>query len=369
MKFKNMKLAFLTIVLLFSCAACEAFPVFNLFESSSKESTLATTATAGSSETPQGGTPSKIPVIFSHDGAPDDIAAMLYLSKNPAVEIIGVVNSYGEQVPRESSQEWAAYLYEILDLDTVPLAIGSETPLDPAGYAFPESWRTAANDFWGVQLPATNRTIDPRPGYQLIIDLVSSSTEKVTLLVTGAQTDVALALQHAPQIKNHIERIVIMGGAFYVAGNLNGNAGSASNEAAEWNIFVDALAAKQVFNSGVPLTIVPLDGSENFWITHDMADQLSGSEDAGVNLLSQLWQRQFEMWNGDFLIWDILAAVSITDAQYFVWENGDLDVISEEGEQHGQTLVLDGSNRDNEFAVGNDYEGLATHILDSVLAR
>ncbi len=372
LKLRNAFSLMLIFLFVMSISACKPNALTNQPGVSTQESASDSVVNVNELEIPTSETEEtdqRIPVIFSHDGAPDDIAALLYLSKNPEIEIIGVINSYGEQDPRASSQEWAAYLYEVLDLDAVPLAVGSGTPLDPSGYEFPESWRIAANKFWDVELPASNAAIDSRAGYQLIIDLINTSPEKVTLLVTGAQTDIALALQHDPQIENNIERIVIMGGAFYSAGNLNGNAGEASNAVAEWNIFVDALAAKQVFNSGIPLTIVPLDGSKNFWITHDMAGQLAGGKDAGVQLLSQLWEKQFNIWNGDFLLWDILAAVAITDPEYFTWENGKLDVISEVGERHGQTIVFNAVNENNEFAVSNDNEELSTHILDIILER
>jgi len=311
----------------------------------------------------------KIPVIFSHDGAPDDIAAMLYISKHPDIEVIGVVNSYGEQDPQASSKAWATFIHEILNLNAIPFAVGAEKPLDPAGYEFPAGWRAGANGFWSLELPVSTPVVDPREGYELIVDLINGSPEKVTLLVTGAQTDMALALEQDPQIKDNIERIVIMGGAFHVKGNLGGNAGAASNDVAEWNIFVDATAADQVFNSSVPLTIMPLDGSENFWITREMCDQLAGSDDPGAQLLAQQWENQFERWGGDFLLWDILAAVAVTNPEYFTWENGNVDVITEIGSQHGQTIVLDNTNENNQFAVDNMTESLKTHILDIYLER
>jgi len=375
MKLKNLVSFIIIFSSLFSITACKSAVSIEPTPLPSIETTTVSNYNETITETPannMGAEPKKIPLIFSHDGAMDDIAALLYLSKNPNVEIIGVINSYGEQVPSKSAQKWVAYLHEVLDLDTVPFAIGSDTPLDPAGYAFPESWRVAANDFWGLELPPSTASIDKRVGYQLIIDLVNSSPEKVTLLVIGAQTDVALALQHDPEIKNNIEKIVIMGGAFHTAGNLNGpngNAGDATNDVAEWNIFVDALAAKQVFLSGIPLTIIPLDGSEDFWMTKNIANQMSSSKDKKTQFFYQLCEKEFEIWGGDFLMWDTLAAVALTDPQYFSWENGNLDVITEVGDHHGQTIVVDGDNKNNVFAVDNNYEALLTHILDIILGR
>ncbi len=309
-------------------------------------------------------TDGKIPLIFSHDGALDDIAAILYLHRCPQINIIGVVNSYGEQIPVESSDEWSRFLQGVLNLDEVPLAIGSAAPLDPAGYEFPIGWRNEANNFWGIELPASSVQIDEREGYQLIIDLVNGSPVKVTILATGALTDVALALQHDPQIKNKIERIVIMGGAFNVAGNLNGMAADVSNGVAEWNIFVDALAAKEVFNAGIPLTIMPLDGSESFWMTSEFTDQFLNSQDGETQFVSTLWQTASGKWGGNFLLWDILAAVALTDPQYFTWEYGTFDVINEAGDQYGRTIVIDPDNDANSFAANYDYDGVLTHLID-----
>lgn len=309
-------------------------------------------------------TDGRIPLIFSHDGAMDDIAAILYLHRIPQIDIIGVVNSYGEQIPEESSDEWSMFLQGVLNLNDVPFAIGSDTPLDPAGYEFPIGWRNEANNFWGIALPASSVQIDEREGYQLIIDLANESPVKVTILATGALTDVALALQHDPQIKNKIERIVIMGGAFNVAGNLNGMAGDASNSVAEWNIFVDALAAKEVFNSGIPLTIMSLDGSDSFWMTSEFTDQFLNSQDAETQFVSTLWQTASQKWGGNFLLWDILAAVALTDPQYFTWEYGTFDVVNEAGNQYGRTIVIDPNNNVNSFAANYDYDGVLTHLVD-----
>ncbi len=323
------------------------------------------------SEQPQGTTAEpetqkEIPLIFSHDGAPDDISAMLYVSKVPQIKILGVVMSYGEQHPNIAINKWASFLYEVLDLDTVPIAAGSERPVDLVVNEFPSGWRDAADTFMGLELPATKQAIDTRSGAQLIIDLVKASPEKVTLLVTGAQTDVALALQADPTIKENISQIVVMGGAFHMDGNLGGYV--PANKAAEWNIYVDPLGAKQVFNAGIPLTIVPLDGSDDFWISRAMHFNLQNSKDAGVQLIAKAWEIQFGWWNGDFKIWDIVAAAAVVHPELFEWEYGKLDVIAEAGDQHGRTFVA-GKDSINRFAVGCTYYELRENVLNTFLKK
>ena len=372
MKIKHIFSLLLIPISLLSITACQSKAEEVLAETSPQAAVLDSELEENKTQTSTNEveeTDERIPLIFSHDGAMDDIAAILYLHKDPEINIIGVVNSYGEQVPDKSSHEWSMFLQEVLGLEDIPLAVGSDIPLDPAGYEFPADWRTEANRFWGIELPVSRAQVDGREGYQLIIDLANASPKKVTILATGALTDVALALRHDPQIKEKIERIVIMGGAFNVSGNINGMAGDASNSVAEWNIFVDALAAKEVFNAGIPLTIVPLDGSDSFWITSDFTDQFMNSQDAETQFISTLWQTASAKWGGDFLLWDILAAVAVTDPQYFTWEYGNFDVISDIGDQYGQTIVIDHSNKLNAFASNYDRDGLLAHLSDVMLAH
>jgi len=306
----------------------------------------------------------KIPLIYSHDGAPDDIATLVYLSHHPMIELIGVIQSYGEQRPSQSLEEWQIFLYEVLDLDDVPIGLGSDESLDPLHSEFPQSWRDGADNFWGVPLPSASADYESGDGAQLIVELIENSPQKVSLLVTGAQTDLALALQQAPDIAANIAQIVIMGGAFKVDGNLNGAEGYEDNNAAEWNIFVDAQAAKQVFTSRIPLTVVSLDGSDNFVIRSQDYAMVEDSTDPAVSLLADLWEMQFTWWNGDFKIWDIVAGVALTNPELFTWEYGEFDVITDGSDRHGQTVLLEEDSTMSRFTADTNYEGVHEAILE-----
>src|SRR5699024_11991497 len=82
-----------------------------------------------------------------------------------------------------------------------------------------------------------------------IIEQVKNSQEKVTLVPTGPLTNIALALIKDPSIKDNIDEIVLMGGGTF--GNWT--------PAAEFNIYVDAEAAKVVYKNGLPVTMFGLD--------------------------------------------------------------------------------------------------------------
>ncbi|MBN4914129.1 nucleoside hydrolase, partial [Staphylococcus sp. EG-SA-13] len=80
------------------------------------------------------------------------------------------------------------------------------------------------------------------------------SNEPITLVATGPLTNVAMALIQEPKIAHNIEEIVIMGGGTF--GNWT--------PTAEFNIWVDAEAAKKVFESGIPVVVFGLD------VTHQL---------------------------------------------------------------------------------------------------
>jgi purine nucleosidase len=57
-------------------------------------------------------------------------------------------------------------------------------------------------------------------GHDFMVGVLASAGEPVTLMVTGPLTTVAVALEKAPEIEAKIKKIVWMGGALNVAGNV-----------------------------------------------------------------------------------------------------------------------------------------------------
>ncbi|MDD5371147.1 MAG: nucleoside hydrolase [Anaerolineaceae bacterium] len=87
------------------------------------------------------------------------------------------------------------------------------------------------------------------------------SPEPLALFVSGPSTDLAQALRLDPGIREHILAVYRMGGAVYVSGNLTDFSANPANVSAEWNIYIDPLAASEVFESGLPIYLVPLDAT------------------------------------------------------------------------------------------------------------
>jgi len=104
----------------------------------------------------------------------------------------------------------------------------------------------------GPQLPTPSMPLQSQHGVDFIIEtLRAQDTGSVTLCVLGPMTNIATALQRAPDIVPKVAEIVLMGGAYFEVGNIT--------PTAEFNIYVDPEAADIVFKSGIALTVLPLD--------------------------------------------------------------------------------------------------------------
>jgi len=304
----------------------------------------------------------KIPVIFSHGGAPCDIGAAIYLSKHPNVDLIGMVLSRGEVHTEIALDQWGTFLYDVLHSRDTAIALGTDERMDSHSHEFPESWRGAADNFWGLALPQAVYEYDVAAGPELIVELVKRSPDKVTIVAMASMIDVARALQIDPGIIDNIAHVVIMGGAFRVPGNLSDDPTITDNQVAEWNMWIDAEAARYLFNSGVRLSIVPLDATQ-YLVQPDDVDVVNAIDDTAVRYTARNWSDQIGMNPGGFLIWDDITIVAVTNPEFFDWAYDGVDVIVEEGEHQGQTIALDNGATHARYATGADYEAIMNQIF------
>ena len=100
---------------------------------------------------------------------------------------------------------------------------------------------------------------------ELITKTARKHPNKLTLIATGPLTNLALAVQKDLEGMRKLKEVVIMGGAIRTKGNIT--------PYAEFNIFFDPLAAKIVFESGLPITLVPLDVTHQVFLTSQLIEE------------------------------------------------------------------------------------------------
>jgi len=191
-------------------------------------------------------------VIFDTDPGVDDAMALLFLHLSPEVELVGVVTTFGNGTIDQTTRN-ALYLVDRFKMN-VPVARGAGKPLvgEPMD---PPDFVHGQNALGNVSIPDDFEGLaDPRPAHRFIIDTVRAAPGEITIVAVGRMTNLALALREAPDIAQMVKQVVVMGGAFGIAG-VQGNV----TPAAEANIIGDPEAADEIAAASWPITFVGLD--------------------------------------------------------------------------------------------------------------
>jgi purine nucleosidase len=194
-------------------------------------------------------------IIIDTDPGQDDAVAILLALGSPAeIEILGIVAVAGNVGLKQNARN-ALQVVEVSGKLDVPVYAGCEAPmrrpLVTAEYVH------GSTGLDGPTLPEPKLKLQAQHGVDYIIDTLRREPPKtVTLCALGPLTNLGMAFVKAPDIKARVQEIVLMGGGLFEGGNIT--------PAAEFNIYVDPDAADIVFQSGIPITQVPLD------VTHFM---------------------------------------------------------------------------------------------------
>jgi len=250
--------------------------------------------------------------LIDTDAGSDDLMAISFLLSQPdaRIEAITVANGLAHA---DAGARNIARLLELAGRRDVPVFAGRGTPLK-GNAEFPAEWRKISDNLPGVKLPAVSRQPEPERAADFLMERLMDKTRPVRILALGPLTNLAETLQREPVAARAIEEIVIMGGALNVPGNLgDGGVFKTSNKTAEWNIFVDPLAAQVVFRSGVKLRLIALDATNTVPIGMAfLRDFESRAHSPLGRFVAQVLEADRESIEQNyFYAWDPLAAVSL----------------------------------------------------------
>jgi purine nucleosidase/pyrimidine-specific ribonucleoside hydrolase len=286
-------------------------------------------------ETPN--TPSKMLLIYDDDGSRDGMAALLYLLSRPGISVEAINISYGEAHPELYIQHVGRVL-DNLGISDIPLGAGQDMPL-AGGTPFPDWLRHLSDNFWDYPLPNAKKTYPFQNAPELMVSVINTASEPVTIFLSGPFTNLAQALHLDPAIKNSISAVYFMGGAVYVPGNITGLVPDSNNRVAEWNIIADPQAAKEVFQSGLDLYMVPLDATNKVLLSQEQILPWRQGDDR-ANMVADLYDIMFNNYGFKRTeIFDLTAAVLMVQSGSCNFQPLHLDVITDDGSNLGQTIV------------------------------
>ncbi|MHB8673163.1 MAG: nucleoside hydrolase [Candidatus Limnocylindrales bacterium] len=180
----------------------------------------------------------RIPLLIDCDTGIDDSLALVYACASPEAEILAVTCCSGNVAAEQVAENTRAVL-ELAGRTDIEVAIGRRTPLMRALETTPETH--GPRGIGHAVLPPPTRPVSDRHGVDLIVETARRRPDEVTLVTLGPLTNLALALLLEPELPRLLRRVVVMGGAFRVAGN--------TTPREEWNIHCDPEAARIVFSA------------------------------------------------------------------------------------------------------------------------
>jgi len=287
------------------------------------------------------------PVIVDTDLSFDDYVALLYLLQHPGIDIRAITVANGASHVKPGIEN-ARRLPPLVGRTDIPVAGGPDKPL--AGqHAFPASWRVSLDFIPRLMLPKARL---PLPlglsAPDLIRQQIVASDVPLTFVALGPLTNLALALRADPTLAAHIDTIFISGGAINVPGTVHKDVPSNPNTVAEWNFYIDPVAADIVFNSGARLALIPLDvtnvdGPQPLLFSPDFLRRLSAAACGRASKLMarfiRIWRRMSPQYKAT-PVWDGVTAAIVADPMIGCdWHDLALRVVTQPEQVAGQTVV------------------------------
>jgi hypothetical protein len=151
-----------------------------------------------------------------------------------------------------------------------------------------------------------------------------------------------------------------MGGALEVPGNVLRNA------VAEFNVWVDPVALREVLAAGAEVTLVPLDATNDVPVTPFFADALAHHHvTPEADVVHALFEAQPYLLSGQYWFWDPLSAAILAEPALASYRERTVSVLEGEKDTQGQ-VVADPQGRPVRVASAPDAEGFEREFLNTL---
>lgn len=225
----------------------------------------------------------KIRLIIDTDPGQDDAAAILMahgLAKRGLVDFMALTVVAGN-VGLHHTANNARIICDWAGETSFPVYAGAAKPLLRSLVTAEEVHGKTGLD--GAELHQPECPLQPVHAVPYLIDTLRKADDaSITICPIGPLTNIAQALTLAPDITRAIKNIILMGGNYFEAGNIT--------PAAEFNFYVDPHAAQIVLQSGVPITVLPLDVTHKACITTPRMDVLRHQNNTNGKRLADILQ-------------------------------------------------------------------------------
>ncbi len=299
-------------------------------------------------------------VILDTDPGTDDALAIMMALSSPNLQVECITTVGGNATVRDTTRNTLMVLAHLgvpvqseVGGRGLPVSQGASRPLRGRyhyGYYF------HGPGGLGARLPSPTATPYPAGASEFIAVRAASSRARITLIALGPLTNIARTLRTDPGLAGRLREVDVMGGAVEVPGN--------ATQHAEFNTYNDPLAAEVVFDSGVPVTLVPLDVCVETSLTRADLPWITGGSQA-----AQLGRRLVYTWFGGspdrerYELCDPLAIVAALQPSLLRYRQASVAVETDDPERLGKTTATYGDGN-VKVALEVDVEGAKGLIVD-----
>lgn len=214
----------------------------------------------------------KIRVIIDTDPGIDDALALILALASPELSVEAITTVAGNVTAAQAVRN-TSLLLEVTDPHPrPPIAKGATRPMTrplrtAEGYHGEDGlgdlsrFRTEAGV---LRYPEPQQRLASQSAPALIAEIIGGAPGEIVVICIGPLTNLAMAIQAAPTEMAKVKEIVIMGGAIQAPGNVT--------PGAEFNLYTDPEAARLVFSSGLPITLVPLDVTQRVMLRAELIE-------------------------------------------------------------------------------------------------
>jgi purine nucleosidase len=308
-------------------------------------------------------------VIIDCDVGVDDALALILAFGSPELEVLGIAGVNGNVSLPKVMKNIEKVLTLIRPSNRPWVARGADRPLqgDPA-----HAESLHGEDGLGgaqIQPEEAGRYWQAFPGAaeELLIEMARRYPAQITLIAIGPLTNLALALQKDPETMHHLKEVVVMGGAVRTRGNITPHA--------EFNFYFDPLAAKIVLDSGLPITLVPLDATHQVPLTPELMEekvrprQNSFSQFVIEATGYESGEGYFRGGRKAFYLHDPLAVGAVIQPEWVKKEKLSISIEAKKGEFYGKSYEVSGRKTNAEVCLKVDREKFLGLFLNSLLGE
>ena len=246
-----------------------------------------------------------LPVLVDVDTGGDDALALLLAMASPALEVRGISCVAGN-CGLEQAVTNTLRLLDGIAAPPVPVAAGMDRPIVDAG--LPPPALHGSDGMGDLGLPGPRRRAFGMHAVEFLRDALTEAAAPLTLICLAPLTNIAMLLRTYPQVGEKIARLYAMGGTYAAPGN--------ATPAAEFNVRCDPEAAAIVLQSGLPVTLYPLDPFVQVRITREEAEAMTRSAGAGARIAGGIALHYCRYFGADFsLIGDAGTVAAVIDPE------------------------------------------------------